>query len=283
MPIPEEPLVLDHIVIGVHDKLDDAESLYRRLGFNLTPRGYHTLGSINHLAIFGDNYLELLGVPPGAPEVRPVLWSSTPGLSGLAFKAKDAARLHDALADAGKAVEDWNSFSRPVVVDGKTKHASFRTFQIGRNVFSNGRFFFCQHETPELVYRDADRGHPNGAEAITDVFIVSRNAAALLDLFDAFPAKPTTSSSLDGIKLPAGTATLHILTPDEAQLRFAAALPENLDQTHRLVAVAFRSASLGKTERALRDGAVDFEKSEQELFVAAAQANGVTLVFHDRP
>jgi len=30
-------------------------------GFTMTPRGTHTLGSINHLAIFGTEYLELLG------------------------------------------------------------------------------------------------------------------------------------------------------------------------------------------------------------------------------
>ena len=31
----------------------------------MTPRGYHTLGSMNHLAILGSEYLELIAAAPG--------------------------------------------------------------------------------------------------------------------------------------------------------------------------------------------------------------------------
>lgn len=61
MPVPTPKAVLDHVVINVADQLDAASALYRRLGFQLTERGHHSLGSSNHLAIFGENYLELLG------------------------------------------------------------------------------------------------------------------------------------------------------------------------------------------------------------------------------
>ena len=44
--------------------LDAAAERYASLGFTLTPRGHHTLGSINNLAILGTDYIELLGVPP---------------------------------------------------------------------------------------------------------------------------------------------------------------------------------------------------------------------------
>jgi len=49
--------ILDHLVINARDQLDDAAAAYARLGFHLTPRGHHTLGSMNHLAVFADNYL----------------------------------------------------------------------------------------------------------------------------------------------------------------------------------------------------------------------------------
>ena len=55
-PVP----TLDHVVVNVRDRLDEAAATYGRLGFTLTPRGYHTLGSMNHLAIFGTDYLELI-------------------------------------------------------------------------------------------------------------------------------------------------------------------------------------------------------------------------------
>ena len=41
---------IDHMVIRVRD-LDAGEALYRRLGFSLTPRGFHAgRGSANHTA-----------------------------------------------------------------------------------------------------------------------------------------------------------------------------------------------------------------------------------------
>ena len=78
--------VLDHAVVNVLGELDRAAEQYRRLGFQLSERGHHTLGSSNHLAIFGENYLELLGFEPGRKSDRADLWKHPPGLTGLVFK-----------------------------------------------------------------------------------------------------------------------------------------------------------------------------------------------------
>ena len=61
LPMP----TLDHVVVNVRDRIDEALDTYQRLGFTMTPRGYHTLGSMNHLAILGTEYLELIAAPPG--------------------------------------------------------------------------------------------------------------------------------------------------------------------------------------------------------------------------
>src|SRR5919107_105247 len=63
--MPQIQPTLDHTVINVLGELDSISAQYKRLGFSLTDRGHHTLGSSNHLAIFGENYLELLGYEPG--------------------------------------------------------------------------------------------------------------------------------------------------------------------------------------------------------------------------
>ena len=54
--------VFDHAVLNLHYDLDAGEQLFRALGFNVTPRSYHTLGSMNNLIVFGTNYLELIGL-----------------------------------------------------------------------------------------------------------------------------------------------------------------------------------------------------------------------------
>jgi hypothetical protein len=38
-------LRLDHLVINCHFALDEVAQWFRALGFTLTPKGYHTLGS----------------------------------------------------------------------------------------------------------------------------------------------------------------------------------------------------------------------------------------------
>ncbi len=43
------PGSLDHVVVNVLRRMDEAADLFAALGFRLTPRGHHSLGSINHL------------------------------------------------------------------------------------------------------------------------------------------------------------------------------------------------------------------------------------------
>ena len=43
---------LDHTVLNVKFNLDTAATLFGKLGFTLTPRGYHSHGSMNQLMMF---------------------------------------------------------------------------------------------------------------------------------------------------------------------------------------------------------------------------------------
>ena len=59
----------DHAVVNVRDGMDDAVRRWQQFGFTLTPRGFHSAGSINHLIMLGSDYIELLVFPhPDGPK-----------------------------------------------------------------------------------------------------------------------------------------------------------------------------------------------------------------------
>ena len=145
---------LDHIVINVgRGGMGCAAASCEGMGFNLTARGYHSMGSINHLAMFETDYLELLGVPAGDITSRPELQRAPLGLNGVVFKTDDADATFAHLQAVGMAAEPPKSFHRPVDTADGSREARFRTVTVRSDVFAAGRVYFCEHNTPELVWR----------------------------------------------------------------------------------------------------------------------------------
>lgn len=264
----------DHAVINVLGRMDEAVERYERLGFTLTPRGYHTLGSINHLAVFPDSYLELLGYAPGEREKRAEMWEHPAGLTGLAFRAKNAAALHDELQRAGVPVEPCKHFSRPVVIDGEEKTASFRTFQIDRHEVANGRIFFCQHETPELIWRPQWQSHPNGATGIAAFTIVCEDPERLRALLAAVPG-------VGDAAMRAGRTALRILHPAQMSELFGdvSPLPDLAGGAMRMVALDLFTLSLEATAACLAARGISCVRDGSALTVAPDAALGLVLRF----
>src|SRR5579871_2230861 len=108
---------LDHVVINVLFDMDRAAALMSQLGFTVTPRGHHSLGSINHLMMFEGHYLELIGLPSGTDVLRKDVLESPRGLNGLVFQASDIDVCRRTLVDGGLAMLEPQSFTRPVTID----------------------------------------------------------------------------------------------------------------------------------------------------------------------
>jgi Glyoxalase-like domain len=171
-----KPLALDHLVINTLFDMDRAAALMSQLGFTLTPRGYHSLGSINHLMMFEHDYVELLGLPSGAGNVRKDLLESPRGVNGLVFKISDADATQRILRDSGLAMLEPQSFSRPVTIDGVERLARFRTVRTAPELFEAGRVYYCQHYTPELVWHRPWMSHGNGVRGLRELVVVTANA-----------------------------------------------------------------------------------------------------------
>ncbi|WP_321962161.1 VOC family protein [Paraburkholderia sp. J7] len=272
--------VLDHVVVNVKDQLDDASHTYRKLGFALTARGHHSLGSSNHLAIFGENYLELLGFEHGKSVDRPDIVNAPPGLSGLVFKTDDSLALHEAITARGIAVEPPAEFFRPVQLPDGAEDARFRTVRLGAELVRNGRTFFCHHFTPQLVWRDEDRRHPNGVTDIVGFVVAAPAPEQVADLYERlFGPGIVERAGNDHYRLPAGRATVEFVTPAEAERRYGA-VAATQDGSERYVALDLRVRSLDALRQLFERNGVAFATiADGSVRVAAAHAAGVALRF----
>lgn len=268
-PLP----LIDHVIVNARDALDAAAERYASLGFTLTPRGYHTLGSINNLAILGTDYIELLGVPAGEGRTDVLDWPA--GLNGLVFKTLDSDALYAALQADGAPVLPPQAFSRPVQLGDGARDAAFRTVRLTREATTAGRMFFCHHLTPELVWRDEWRQHANGAVGIAGMTIAANDPTALAALFRRLFGTASVQEHGDGARLTAGLATVEIVTPAALASHLGGAAPDAQGREQFMAALTLRTMSLDRAKAAMPEA----KPFEGGLLVPAAAAGGTALIF----
>ncbi len=271
--------VLDHAVINVMDKLDESAAQYLRLGFQLSERGHHTLGSSNNLAIFGTNYLELLGYLPGRETMRADLWTHPTGLTGLVFKSPDADVVYSTLKERAVPVLEPMSFARPVPLPGGAQDARFEVIRVGDDEVQNGRTFFCHHDTPELVYRPEWKVHPNGVTDIVEFVIASGEPARTAALYGRMFGPDLLIPIHGGISFQAGAATVLVLEPAAIAERHAGAAPVSKDGSDRMVALTFKVESLAKPRAVFDAAGIACKPYAGGIVVSHADAANVALGF----
>ncbi len=270
---------LDHVVINARDDMDRAADTYRRLGFTLTERGYHSLGSMNHLAMFGTDYLELIAIPKGATSGRLDLLQFPFGLNGLVFGSEDSAVTYNELTRAGVPVEPPVEFTRPVKFAGGQGDARFRTVRMKAGVVPYGRVYYCHHFTRDLVWRDEWRHHANGTVAVARALIVETDPAKGAKLYaDMFGAENVRAIK-GGKAVVIGNSRFDIMTGDELKAQFGAAAPNAEGRPAYMAGLGFRTVSLDKAASALQAGKIEFTREAQRIVVPASQAMNATIEF----
>lgn len=277
MPLPMP--TLDHVVVNVHDQMDTAFAVYERLGFVLTPRGYHSLGSQNHLVIFGTDYLELIGVPPGGGGRRDLLgWPM--GLNGLVWGTEDSARVAAALEAEDVSCSPPTEFTRPVALPSGDRDAVFRTVRLPNETTEAGRLYFCHHLTRDLVWRDEWRRHPNGALGVREVVVAAEAPARLAALFGRMFGPEAVRTTPGGYRLAMGLSHCDVVEPREVSARFPGAAAPPLGRREWMAAVVLRTQSIEMAEAALHRGGVALAaRTPERVLVGPEQTMGVTLAF----
>ncbi len=278
-PVPR----IDHVLINVNDRLDEAARAYERLGFVLTPRGHHSLGSSNHLAIFGHDYLELLGYEPRNAARAAGVWGDLTGLTGLVFKTDDADALYADFSARRIPLKDAAplALSRPVdLPDGTVREARFRTVHLDPAADESGRIFFCQHLDLDLVWREEWQHHANSVTGIARVVIAARDPARSIRLLADALGTERIEPIDGGHRFRAEGAHIDYLLPDAARAEFGETLPAGIDAADRKVALVLKTASREAARQVLQANGVTFRtQPDGALLVPAALAEGVALAF----
>ncbi len=277
LPIP----TLDHVVINVQDRIDEGLETYRRLGFTLTPRGYHTLGSMNHLAIFGTEYLELIAVPGDGPR-RSEIMDAPIGLNGLVFGTEDAAVVFEALHAAGVPVLPPNRFSRPIdLPGGERRDAAFATVRLQPDATNIGRLYFCQHFTRDLVWRDAWRHHPNGTIGVMRAVIAADDPAVIASLFARMFGQEAVRGEGDKTSLSVGLSRFDLVTPAHLAAEFGAAAPDGGGRPAFMAALTLRTRALTQAAACLAKEGIPARAGPDRLVVPHGSAFGVAIEFRE--
>ncbi len=275
---------IDHVVIAVTD-LDQSKADFQTLGFTLTPRGHHTMGSKNHCAMFHSNYFELLAVPSAHPVTRyySEFLCQGDGLAALALKTDDATGFYAELQDAGISSDAPVDFSRPVNLPEGVRDAAFRIAQVGIGETPGGRAFACQHFTRDVVWRPEYQVHPNGVlglqgiSLLTDEVHFPQARSAYERLFDRVAQGKGEEGSTWEVSTGDTPIRLFIPASIASEYRGSNLVKRELPY---FAALHFRVQSIEHTQRFLDDANVaHVTRPDGSLAVSSGLTHGLVMVF----
>ena len=205
---PPGNLFLDHVAHFVPD-LDAAAQLLRALGFTPTPESAHRAqgapaGTSNRCLMFEEGYVEILAPTMNTPNAQRVRshMARYDGVHLACFGTPDAAFEHQRLAAAGFDPEPLVDLSR-TVDSGET--VRFGVVYVPPGKMPEGRVQYCQHLTPEVIWKHEFVAHPNGVTGLAAVYVVAADPAETAARWSRFSALlPRSANGLVSLEAARG-------------------------------------------------------------------------------
>jgi len=264
----------DHLVLAVDD-MDAAAEFYERLGFTLTPRAQHPFGTDNRLAQMQGCFLELLAVcrlddiseaADGAFSFGAHNRDFLPGGQGMSMmvlQTTDAAADRDDFKAAGLTTYEMFDFSRQAQLpDGSAATVGFTLAFASVPELPEAMAFTCQQWRPDLFWKSEYQRHANGAQTISEVFLLA-NEAVPADRFTA------------GLGLDPAEAKVSIMSTDTFAARFAgAAVPDG-----RFGGFQIAVDDMEAVRTCMGENDIAYEDAPQSLWIGPAAGFGCVIEF----
>jgi hypothetical protein len=287
---PPGAVFLDHVAHFVPE-MDAAAVALERCGFRLTPLTAQTnrvngkpvpAGTGNRCAMLRQGYVEILTATADTELARQLRErvADHVGLHLAAFSSADTAAEHRRLGAVGFPTLPLVDMRRPVMTEAGSEDARFTIARVAPGNMAEGRVQFLTHHTEPLVWREGYLDHPNGAEALTGLWLAAADPAEPAGRFARFAGRPAMrDGAVTTIALERGA--IHIAAPEFLAAAFditpAGRLPGFVAAQIAVTSLAELAAHLDAAGLAYRRVRL---KQDDAIAVALPAAIGDTLLFH---
>lgn len=261
-PPASPPTRLDHILLWGHGIDDITAVMSVKLGFQVRP-GRDPSGVANRYIRFSDSsFIEILGITRPNPTFDPGMKADQealkggPGSRAFGFRTSSLDTLRASLKALNYAVTPF--FTGP-----ESSRPGWRLFAFDKAPLSSNTFFIDykadyapdQFDPNNMDDRRVTREHPNGARALSSIWLLSADADADRRQLDrmgfghAVPIK-VAAVAAKGFCIPVGPTALLALQPDGAglaQTTLASGGP-------RILGVSYAVEDLGRAQRWVERG-----------------------------
>ncbi len=279
---------VNHVGMAVAD-MQAAAARYEALGFVLTPFSAHSgawkpgdpvtkLGAGNRCAVFARNYLEILASEdPRRPAVRIERFLARhQGAHIICFGTDEPDRVDARLQAAGIATSGVIPLQRDVDTPEGVRTARFRRTQFAPDASPEGYIQAAQHLTPDYIHQARYTTHPNGVEALSEVFLVVDDPAAFVARYGTYVGRaPEAREHRQTFQLPLVSAVSIVDVRDAARVLPGSLLPP----VPAIAGIAFRTRRLAELPDRLRAHGIRFAANGARIVVPAEEAFGLALVF----
>jgi hypothetical protein len=292
---PPGAVFLDHVAHFVPE-MDAAAAALELCGFRLTPFTAQAnrvdgavvpTGTGNRCVMLRRGYVEVLTAIPTvagetdlARQLRERIGDHV-GLHLAAFSSADTAAEHRRLAVLGFPTLPLVEMRRPVKTAVGSEDARFTIARVTPGSMAEGRVQFLTHHTEPLVWRPDFLDHPNGAQALTGLWIAATDPAEPAERFARFTGRPAMrDGAVTTIALDRGA--VHVAAPEflgEALgITPAGSLPCFVAAQLAVTSLAALAAHLDAAGLAYRR--IRLKAEGEAIAVTLPAAIGDTLLFH---
>lgn len=263
--LPErDEVFLDHVGFFV-ENMDEAARRFERLGFSVSEQNTHfnaneagelvPAGTVNRLITLRAGYLEVLAASsdtPLADQLRRSL-QRYQGLHLIALGHADVAAIEPRIRAEGLELQPTVSLRRPIETPEGEATVGFTVLRTAPGVMAEGRVQYCQHLTPEHVWRSGMSDHANAAEALTEMLIVAQDVEETVRRYERFSLRPASHEN-GAAALELDRGRLLISSTDVAAGRLPGLRIPSLPYC---AAVTLRSSDLDRTAQVLAANGVE--------------------------